>query len=160
MTIQSCEKLLYFRKRYSVYAYLATHFLLSGTPINKRHCQQSRTDNLHRSITFRNQSAGLSASEGRPLADFRRIGEHSDCFANTVWALCASLFVKQSIGGAARQENQQVASGSRDIALDIENLPCANGRSETLKPNLAVVILSRWPGKWCTYNPKNRNFKK
>ena len=37
------------------------------------------------------------------------------------------MFVKQSIGGAARQENQQVASGSGDIALDIENLPCANG---------------------------------
>ncbi|MCI7738683.1 MAG: hypothetical protein MSR29_04775 [Lachnospiraceae bacterium] len=44
---------------------------------------------------------------------------------------------------AARQENQQVASGSGDIALDMENLPCANGRSETLKPNLAVGILSR-----------------
>ncbi|MGN0510984.1 MAG: hypothetical protein ACI4GE_05535 [Lachnospiraceae bacterium] len=53
------------------------------------------------------------------------------------------MFVKQSIGGAARQENQQVASGSGDIALDMENLPCANGRSETLKPNLAVGILSR-----------------
>ena len=73
---------------------------------------------LHISTTFHNQSADISASEGRPLADFRRIGEHSDCFANTVWAPRASLFVKQSIGGAARQENQQVASGSGDIALD------------------------------------------
>ena len=124
------------------------------------HVRLSRTAHLHRLITFHNQSTDISASEGRPLADFRRIGEHSDCFTNTVWALCASLFVKQSIGGAARQENQQVASGSGDIALDMKDLPCANGRSETLKPNLAVGILSRWPGKWCTYNPKNRNFKK
>ncbi|MCI7740596.1 MAG: hypothetical protein ACI4GE_03290 [Lachnospiraceae bacterium] len=53
------------------------------------------------------------------------------------------MFVKQSIGGAARQENQQVASGSGDIALDIENLPCANGRSETLNPNLDVETLLR-----------------
>ncbi|MDY4769181.1 MAG: hypothetical protein SO267_00315 [Lachnospiraceae bacterium] len=53
------------------------------------------------------------------------------------------MFVKQSIGGAARQENQQVAIGSGDIALDMEDLPCANGRSETLKPNLAIEILLR-----------------
>ena len=51
---------------------------------NKRQCQQSRTAHLHRLTTFHNQSADISASEGRPLADFRRIGEHSDCFANTV----------------------------------------------------------------------------
>ena len=51
---------------------------------NKRQCQQSRTAHLHVSTTFHNQSADISASEGRPLADFRRIGEHSDCFANTV----------------------------------------------------------------------------
>ena len=122
------------------------------------HVRLSRTAHLHRLTTFHNQSADISASEGRPLADFRRIGEHSDCFANTVWALCASLFVKQSIGGAARQENQQVASGSGDIALDMEGFPCANGRSEPLKPNLAVGILLCWPGKWCTYNPTNRTF--
>ena len=54
-----------------------------------------------------------------------------------------SLFVKQSIGGAARQENQQVASGSGDIALDMKALPRANDRSETLKPNLAVGTLLR-----------------
>ena len=46
--------------------------------------QQSRTANLHRRITFHNQSADLSACAGRPLADFRRLGEHSDCFENTV----------------------------------------------------------------------------
>ena len=57
---RSCGKLLCFRKRYSVYAYLATHFFLSGTPINKRHCQQSRTTNLHRSITFHKISCNLN----------------------------------------------------------------------------------------------------
>ena len=48
------------------------------------HVRLSRTAHLHRLTTFHNQSADISASEGRPLADFRRIGEHSDCFANTV----------------------------------------------------------------------------
>ena len=36
------------------------------------------------------------------------------------------------------QENQQVAGTSGEIALDVESLPCANGCSEVLKPNLAV----------------------
>ncbi|MGN0510209.1 MAG: hypothetical protein ACI4GE_01480 [Lachnospiraceae bacterium] len=53
------------------------------------------------------------------------------------------MFVKQSIGGAVRQENQQVASGSGAIALNMEDLPYANGCSETLNLNLAVEILSR-----------------
>ena len=56
----------------------------TSTPFNKRHCRQSRTANLHRLITFHNQSADLSACAGIPLADFRRFGEHSDCFENTV----------------------------------------------------------------------------
>ncbi|MDO5391671.1 MAG: hypothetical protein Q4F24_11370, partial [Eubacteriales bacterium] len=34
------------------------------------------------------------------------------------------------IGGAAKQENQQVACTSGEIALDAESLPCANGCSE------------------------------
>ena len=33
---------------------------------------------------FSISSAGLSACSGRPLADFRRLGEQSDCFENTV----------------------------------------------------------------------------
>ena len=37
--------------------------------------QQSRTANLHRRITFHNQSADLSACAGRPLADFRSYNE-------------------------------------------------------------------------------------
>ena len=41
------------------------------------------------------------------------------------------MFEKQSIGGAAKQENQQVACTSGEIALDVESLPCANGCSET-----------------------------
>ena len=50
-------------------------------------------------------------------------GEHSDCFENTVWAQSASSFEKQSIGGAAKQENQQVACTSGEIALDVESPP-------------------------------------
>ncbi|MDY4770416.1 MAG: hypothetical protein SO267_06745 [Lachnospiraceae bacterium] len=53
------------------------------------------------------------------------------------------MFEKQSIGGAAKQENQQVASTSGEIALDVESLPCANGCSEILKHNLAVGSLFR-----------------
>ena len=63
-------------------------------------------------------------------------GEQSDCFENTVWAQGASSFEKQSIGGAAKQENQQVACTSGEIALDVESLPCANGCSETLSQTL------------------------
>ena len=48
------------------------------------------------------------------------------------------MFEKQSIGGAAKQENQQVDRTSGESALDVESLPCANGCSEVLKPNLAV----------------------
>ena len=48
------------------------------------------------------------------------------------------MFEKQSIGGAAKQENQQVACTSGEIALDVESLPCANGCSEAPNPNLAV----------------------
>ena len=117
-------------------------FLLSGTPFNKRHCRQSRTANLHRVITFHNQSADLSACAGRPLADFRRLGEQSDCFENTVWAQGASLFEKQSIGGAAKQENQQVDRASGEIALDVENLPCANGCSEAPSQTLPFESVS------------------
>ena len=40
------------------------------------------------------------------------------------------MFEKQSIGGAAKQENQQVDRTSGEIALDVESLPCANGCSE------------------------------
>ncbi|MDY4770793.1 MAG: hypothetical protein SO267_08705 [Lachnospiraceae bacterium] len=39
------------------------------------------------------------------------------------------MFEKQSIGGAAKQENQQVACTSGEIALDVESLLCANGCS-------------------------------
>ncbi|MGN0510736.1 MAG: hypothetical protein ACI4GE_04240 [Lachnospiraceae bacterium] len=53
------------------------------------------------------------------------------------------MFEKQSIGGAAKQENQQVACTSGEIALDVERLPCANGYSEAFKPNLAVGSLFR-----------------
>ena len=127
-----------FLQTIQVWSIFICTFLLSGTPFNKRRSQQSRTANLHRTIAFWNQSADFSSSTGRPLADFRRLSEQSDCFENTVWAQGASLFEKQSIGGAARQENQQVDCGRGEIALDVENLPCANGCSETPKPNLAV----------------------
>ena len=40
------------------------------------------------------------------------------------------MFEKQSIGGAAKQENQQVDRTSGEIALDVESLPCANGCSK------------------------------
>ena len=48
------------------------------------------------------------------------------------------MFEKQSIGGAAKQENQQVDRTGGEIALDVESLPCANGCSEALEPSLAV----------------------
>ena len=73
-----------FSQTIQVWSVFGCTFLLSGTPFNKRRSQQSRTANLHRLITFHNQSADLSACAGRPLADFRRLGEHSDCFENTV----------------------------------------------------------------------------
>ena len=55
------------------------------------------------------------------------------------------MFEKQSIGGAAKQENQQVACTSGEIALDVESPPCANGCSETLSPTLpfGIVPLTR-----------------
>ena len=48
------------------------------------------------------------------------------------------MFEKQSIGGAAKQENQQVACTSGEIALDVESPPCANGCSETLSQTLPL----------------------
>ena len=46
------------------------------------HGRLSRTAHLHRLITFHNQSTDISASEGRPLADFRRIGELNNLCSN------------------------------------------------------------------------------
>ena len=79
---RSCRKLLHFLKRCNAYIWC----LWAICPHNtcKGNCRSCRTDDLHRFITFRNQSADLSACAGRPLADFRRLGEHSDCFENTV----------------------------------------------------------------------------
>ena len=50
------------------------------------------------------------------------------------------MFEKQSIGGAAKQENQQVACTSGEIALDVESPPCANGCSEDSSPTLPLVV--------------------
>ena len=79
---RSCGKLLHFLKRCNAYIWC----LWAICPHNtcKGNCRSCRTDDLHRFITFRNQSADLSACAGRPLADFRRLGEHSDFFENTV----------------------------------------------------------------------------
>ena len=50
------------------------------------------------------------------------------------------MFEKQSIGGAAKQENQQVDRTSGEIALDVESLPCANGCSEAPSQTLPLGI--------------------
>ena len=80
---RSCGKLLHFLKRCNAYIWCLWAICPHST-YKDEDSHSCRTDNLHRSITFQNQSADLSACAGIPLADFRRLGEHRDCFENTV----------------------------------------------------------------------------
>ena len=80
---RSCVKLLHFCKRCNACIWCLWAICPHST-YKDGDSHSCRTDNLHSSITFRNQSAGLSACFGRPLADFRSSGEQSDCFENTV----------------------------------------------------------------------------
>ena len=61
------------------------------------------------------------------------------------------MFEKQSIGGAAKQENQQVACTSGETALDVESLPVQMAVRKP-KPNPAVGKCSVDQEKWCTYD--------
>ena len=80
---RACKKLLRFRKRCNVCIWCLWAICPHST-YKDGGSHSCRTANLHRLITSHNQSADLFACEGRPLADFRRLGEHSDCFENTV----------------------------------------------------------------------------
>ena len=52
------------------------------------------------------------------------------------------MFEKQSIGGAAKQENQQVACTSGEIALDVESLPVQMAVRKPSNPALPLVVCS------------------
>ena len=80
---RACRKLLYFCKRYNA-CILCLWAICPHSAYRDGDSHSCRTDDLHSFIAFQNQSAGLSACSVRPLADFHRIGEHSDCFENTV----------------------------------------------------------------------------